>query len=105
MRAIVYRQFKQKPKLEHMPEPICQPNGVVVKLGATGVCRSDWHGWMGHDADIVLPHIPGHELAGTIVELGKNVDGHKWRKDMRVTIPFVGGCGHCPQCNSGNPGR
>lgn len=100
MRAIVYRNFKQKPQLENMPDPECGDNGVVIKVEATGVCRSDWHGWMGHDADIVLPHIPGHELAGTIAQIGKNVKN--WQKDARITVPFVGGCGHCPQCHKGD---
>lgn len=100
MRAIVYRNFKQTPKLEIMPDPQCGDNGVVIKVEATGVCRSDWHGWMGHDADIILPHIPGHELAGTIAAVGKNVK--QWQKDARVTVPFVGGCGHCKQCHKGD---
>jgi alcohol dehydrogenase len=67
---------------------------------ATGVCRSDWHGWVGHDADIVLPHVPGHELAGTVAAVGKDV--RNWKIGARVTVPFVGGCGVCPQCHSGN---
>jgi alcohol dehydrogenase len=61
---------------------------------------SDWHGWMGHDKDIVLPHVPGHELAGTIVEVGRGVG--KWSRGSRVTVPFVGGCGNCEQCRAGN---
>ena len=51
-------------------------DGVVIQLKASGLCLSDWHGWMGHDLDIVLPHIPGHELAGTIESIGKNVKKH-----------------------------
>ena len=43
---------------------------MVVAVEATGLCRSDWHGWMGHDPDIALPHVPGHELAGTVVDAG-----------------------------------
>ena len=55
---------------------------------------------MGHDSDIELPHVPGHELAGTIVELDDSVKHFK--VGDRVTVPFVGGCGECPQCASGN---
>ena len=41
--------------------------GVVVRVAATGMCRSDWHAWAGHDDDITaLPHVPGHELAGVV---------------------------------------
>ena len=73
---------------------------MVIQVRATGICRSDWHGWMGHDPDISLPQVPGHELAGVIVEVGKNVRG--WKPGERVTLPFVCGCGSCPQCLSGN---
>ncbi len=55
---------------------------------------------MGHDPDITPPHVPGHELAGVIVEKGTNVS--RWQVGDRVTLPFVGGCGHCPECLSGN---
>jgi len=67
---------------------------------ATGLCRSDWHGWVGHDADIELPHVPGHELAGVIEAVGKEVK--KWKTGDRVTVPFVGGCGSCPECHAGH---
>jgi len=64
------------------------------------VCRSDWHGWMGHDADIELPHVPGHELAGVVSAVGADVT--RWRVGDRVTVPFVAGCGHCPECHAGH---
>ncbi len=72
----------------------------MIRVAATGLCRSDWHGWMGHDADVRLPHVPGHEFAGVVEVVGKDVD--HWRPGDRVTLPFVCGCGHCPQCASGN---
>jgi alcohol dehydrogenase len=67
---------------------------------ASGVCLSDWHGWQGHDPDIVLPHVPGHELAGVVEAVGEGVSN--WHPGDRVTVPFVCGCGNCPQCASGN---
>ena len=72
---------------------------MVVEVAATGVCRSDWHGWMGHDPDIRLPHVPGHELAGTVVALGAGI--RNWRVGDRVTVPFVSGCGRCAECQAG----
>ena len=100
MRAIYYEQFGALPSVEKLPDPVPSADGVVIKVEATGVCRSDWHGWMGHDPDIILPHVPGHELAGTVQAVGKNVN--KWRGGERVTLPLVCGCGHCPECDSGN---
>lgn len=100
MKAVVYEAFSAPPQLKTVPDPTPEAHGVVVKVQATGVCRSDWHGWVGHDTDIVLPHVPGHELAGIVEAVGKDVT--KWRVGDRVTVPFVGGCGACPECHSGN---
>ena len=86
--------------LEVVPDPEPAPDGVVIQVAATGLCRSDWHGWMGHDPDIHLPHVPGHELAGVIQAVGREV--RHWQIGDRVTVPFVGGCGHCPQCLAGH---
>jgi alcohol dehydrogenase len=100
MQAVVYEAFSAPPRLQTVSDPAPETHGVVVKVQATGVCRSDWHGWVGHDTDIVLPHVPGHELAGTVEAVGKDVT--RWRIGDRVTVPFVGGCGACPECHSGN---
>jgi alcohol dehydrogenase len=100
MKAVLFEQFRQPPRVQNVTDPAPSLEGVVVKVAATGLCRSDWHGWMGHDSDIVLPHVPGHELAGTIEAVGKSVS--RWRIGDRVTVPFVGGCGHCAECHSGN---
>ncbi|QND51294.1 zinc-dependent alcohol dehydrogenase family protein [Phyllobacterium sp. 628] len=100
MKAVIFEQFGQAPTVQTVADPDPAPTGVVIKVEATGLCRSDWHGWMGHDPDIQLPHVPGHELAGTILSLGKHVT--QWKVGERVTVPFVGGCGHCFECNSGN---
>lgn len=100
MRAVYYETFQTLPTVEILPDPAPSPTGVVVKVEATGLCRSDWHGWMGHDPDIKLPHVPGHELAGTIAAVGREVKTLK--TGDRVTVPFVSGCGHCPECASGH---
>ena len=100
MKAAVYEQFQQPITIQTVPDPTPTPDGVVIEVKATGLCRSDWHGWMGHDADITVPHVPGHELAGVVAAVGKDVTN--WQVGDRVTLPFVCGCGHCPQCLSGN---
>ena len=66
MRSIHFSQFKGPLTIADIPTPTPTEDGVVIKVEATGLCRSDWHGWMGHDSDIQLPHVPGHEFAGTI---------------------------------------
>ncbi len=100
MRAVVYTGYGITPTLTDVPEPACPPDGVVLAVGATGLCRSDWHAWTGHER-VALPHVPGHELAGTIAELGRNVT--RWQVGDRVTVPFVCGCGACEYCDAGDP--
>lgn len=100
MKAVIYETFATPPQLRTLPDPSPKPDGVVVKVEATGLCRSDWHGWMGHDPDIVLPHVPGHELAGIVTAVGSQI--RNWKPGDRVTVPFVSGCGHCGECHSGN---
>lgn len=99
MRAACYEQFSGPIEIVEVPDPIPTDDGVVLAVRAAGVCRSDWHGWMGEDPDIVLPHVPGHEMAGEIVGVGRHV--RQWRLGDRVTVPFVGGCGRCSYCQSG----
>ena len=59
MKAVLFEKFQTPPKVLNVEDPTPDAQGVVLKVEATGVCRSDWHGWMGHDSDIELPHIPG----------------------------------------------
>ena len=90
MRAVVYSGYGVMPQLAQVADPACPPDGVVIAVGASGVCRSDWHAWKGHDP-VALPHIGGHELAGTVAQTGPEVT--RWRAGDRVTVPFVCGCG------------
>lgn len=100
MRAAVYEAFQGPVNIQNVDDPTPSASGVVLAVKACGVCRSDWHGWMGNDPDIHLPHIPGHELAGEIAAVGSAVK--KWKVGDRVTLPFVGGCGACEQCLKGD---
>jgi alcohol dehydrogenase len=100
MRALVVHRFGEPPVVDDVPDPRCPRDGVVVRVAATGLCRSDWHAWRGHDAGVVLPHVPGHELAGVIVEAGPGVRRHA--PGDRVTVPFVCACGECEQCRAGD---
>ncbi|QDS88065.1 Alcohol dehydrogenase [Rosistilla ulvae] len=100
MKAAIYREFAGPVTIESVPDPAPTNRGVVIRVEATGLCRSDWHGWMGHDPDIRLPHVPGHELAGVIEAVGKQVTA--WKIGQRVTLPFVCGCGTCTECAAGH---
>ncbi|QTD98664.1 zinc-dependent alcohol dehydrogenase family protein [Streptomyces cyanogenus] len=100
MRAVVFEEYGKPAGIRHVPDPEPAEHGVVVRVEATGLCRSDWHGWMGHDPDITLPHVPGHELAGVVEAVGARVTGR--RPGDRVTVPFVCACGTCPSCRAGD---
>jgi len=100
MRAAVYDAFQGPVDVRNVDDPSPGQTGAVIEVAATGICRSDWHGWMGHDKDIQVPHVPGHELAGQVAAVGNKV--RNWKVGDRVTVPFVCGCGACPQCYSGN---
>ena len=99
MRALLMRQIAGPLEVVDTPEPQAPDGGVVVEVRATGLCRSDWHAWAGHD-EIELPHVPGHELAGVVAQVGRGV--RRWRVGDRVTVPFACGCGACEWCASGN---
>jgi alcohol dehydrogenase len=99
MKAAYYEYFKGPVTIAQLPDPSPAANEVIIQVKASGLCRSDWHGWQGHDSYIHLPHVPGHELAGIIVATGSDI--HLWEKGDRVTVPFCIGCGSCVQCARG----
>lgn len=100
MKAVLFERFGELPKIAEVPAPSPSRDGVVIEVKATGLCRSDWHGWMGHDTCIELPHVPGHEFAGVVEAVGKDV--RNFKVGDRVTAPFIGACGGCFECHSGN---
>jgi alcohol dehydrogenase len=100
MRAAIYREFAGPLLIEELPDPELPVDGVVIEVKASGLCRSDVHGWDGRDPDIELPMVPGHELAGIVHAVGPEV--RRWKVGDRVTVPFCCGCGVCEQCRAGN---
>lgn len=100
MRALVIDAARARPEVREVAEPVPPEDGVVVQVLATGLCRSDWHAWAGHDDDVTFPHVPGHELAGVVVDAGSEV--RRWAPGDRVTVPFVCGCGRCEHCRAGD---
>jgi alcohol dehydrogenase len=100
VRAVTFESSGGPLTVRDLPSPDCPADAVVVAVRATGVCRSDWHAWRGHDP-VVLPHVPGHEFAGVVARAGADVAS--WRPGDRVTAPFVCGCGVCGVCRAGDP--
>jgi alcohol dehydrogenase len=96
----MFRDFGVPPEVVDVPRPEVAASGAVIRVKASGLCRSDWHGWMGHDDGIRLPHVPGHEFAGVIEAVGASVS--RWQVGDRVTVPFICACGRCEQCAAGN---
>ena len=92
------------------PKP--QDNQVIVKVKAVGVCHSDLHLWEGGydlgdgqfmkvtDRGVKYPVTPGHEIAGTVEEMGSNVKDYS-KGDEVLVYPWIG-CGECPACKVGN---
>lgn len=98
MRAVIYDAVGSPLRVTEVEPPACPADGVVIEVRATGVCRSDWHAWRGHDP-VPLPHIPGHEFAGVVADVGLEVSSYQ--VGDRVTAPFVNGCGRCEWCRIG----
>jgi alcohol dehydrogenase len=99
MRAVFFEEFGGAVEVRSVADPEPTPGGLVVEVHATGLCRSDWHAWAGHDDGVALPHVPGHELVGVVAAVGADV--RRWAVGDRVTTPFVCGCGHCQWCRDG----
>lgn len=98
MRAAIFENFGELAAVRDVPDPEPGPDSIVIDVRANGVCRSDWHGWIGHDPTIKLPHVPGHEMAGVVSSVGENVSN--LAVGDRVTVPFACGCGECRYCKA-----
>lgn len=103
MEAAVLEEYGEPLSIEDVPRPEPAPDGLVARVDACGVCRSDWHGWQGSwewiDYRPPLGHILGHEPSGTVVEVGEDVATVS--VGDAVAIPFNFACGACLQCRQG----
>ncbi|WP_336034482.1 zinc-dependent alcohol dehydrogenase family protein [Halobacterium yunchengense] len=103
MRAAVLEAHGEPLAIEDVERPSADPTGVVVETEACGICRSDWHAWRGDwewfGAKSPVGQILGHEPAGTVVEVGEDVD--TLDEGDRVAVPFTLGDGTCPHCRQG----
>lgn len=85
--------------LERRPVPIPGPGHVLLKVGACGVCRTDLHLVDGELPEARLPIVPGHEIVGTVVACGDQV---QFSRGARLGVPWLGyTCGSCDYCLRG----
>ncbi|MDG1068738.1 MAG: alcohol dehydrogenase catalytic domain-containing protein [Sulfitobacter sp.] len=92
MKALVYEGVETL-GFRDVPDPVPQAGEHLIRVEAVGICGSDMHAYLGHDARRPAPLILGHEAAGVIV--GGTMDGR------RVTVNPLVTCGTCPACTSG----
>src|SRR5919206_3764186 len=102
---------KESLKLEDLKTPKPEHEQVLVRVESAGVCHSDLHLWEGgyagpegvfmkvEDRGVKFPLTPGHEVAGTIDEMGESVTGFS-KGDKVLVYPWIGE-GTCPACRSG----
>lgn len=98
MRAARLTGWREPLGIADLPDPEVPADGVVLRVLACGICRSDWHAWTGADP-VVLPFVLGHEFCGEVVAAGRDVA--RWRPGDRVVAPFILACGRCPDCAAG----
>jgi alcohol dehydrogenase/NADPH2:quinone reductase len=103
MRAAVLEEYEEPLHIRDVERPTADPDGVVAAVNACGVCRSDWHGWVGNwewfDYRPPLGHVLGHEPSGTVIDVGENVESV--REGDEIAIPFNFACGDCHECRAG----
>jgi D-arabinose 1-dehydrogenase-like Zn-dependent alcohol dehydrogenase len=104
MRAAVVEELNKPLVVRDVADPECPPDGAVLRVGANGICRTDWHLWTGdwewRGLSIEPPFVLGHEFSGTVEEAGRDVK--VWRRGDRVIFPMNPGEGTCEWCRSGN---
>jgi D-arabinose 1-dehydrogenase-like Zn-dependent alcohol dehydrogenase len=104
MRAAVLEALNRPFVVRDVPTPPVLPNGVLLRVEANGICRSDWHIWKGDWSWVgLVPQLPtviGHEFCGVVEEVGAEVT--RWKKGDRVVVPFSGGEGTCEWCRTGH---
>ncbi|MGA2479993.1 MAG: zinc-dependent alcohol dehydrogenase family protein [Spirochaetia bacterium] len=100
MRAAVLDSSPGRISIRDVPAPNPGPEEVLIRVSACGVCRTDLHIVDGELKDPKLPLVPGHQIVGTIVQLGAGSTDRSMGE--RVGVPWLGyACGECRYCTSG----
>ena len=103
MKAHVYREGGIPWNLEEVPDPTPGPLDVIVQMEAAGICGTDVGYRFGETKPRAAPLIPGHEIAGIVVEKGRDVQGV--RVGDRVCVHYIVSCSVCRHCSGGNDNR
>ncbi len=103
MRAARLIELTQPLVIDDVPIPDPGPREAVIKVVSEGICRTDWHVWMGDWSWVgLVPPLPitlGHEFSGTVEAVGRDVSAVA--VGDRVAVPFHEACGVCNYCRSG----
>lgn len=103
MKAAVLENFHQPLQIREMPIPVPGSNEVLVQVMASGLCLTDTHIQDGIIASVRLPYIPGHEMAGVVVQIGENPVNASLVPGQHVVCGIDITCGRCTLCTSGRP--
>lgn len=98
MKAAVLREFGRPLELAELPVPEPAPDEALVRVRATGVCGTDLKITSGAFAGTPLPIIPGHEVAGELVQAADGLEA-----GQRVACYIYDPCGECARCREGRP--
>jgi len=100
MRAMLLEKQRQPLKLAEVPVPQPGPGQVLIRVHTCGVCRTDLHVLDGDLTEPKLPLILGHQIVGTVAQVGDGVD--KFSPDQRIGVPWLGYTdGTCRYCRRG----
>ena len=88
-------------RITSVPEPILQPDEIVVQVGACGICGTDLHIFAGDNSNAQYPVIPGHEFAGQVVAVGSQAGQTGIIIGSHVAVDPNLHCGYCEQCRAG----
>ena len=106
IQAARIHKYRSPLLIEDVQKPsVASPEGVLVRVGAAGLCHSDLHlinGDWQKSLPLSLPKTPGHEIAGRIEEIGSMVPENVFYKGDLVAIFGGWGCGFCPYCKKGD---
>ncbi|RJS69510.1 alcohol dehydrogenase, partial [Methanophagales archaeon] len=89
-------------KIVDIDIPACNPGDILIKVESCAICKTDVKMFHAGHRDLELPRVLGHEVAGTIVEVGKEV-AEEFKVGDRVQVAPGLPCGSCPFCIRGIP--